>query len=129
MNTGAEAGESALKIAKRWGYYVKKIEENKAKLVFMKGNYWGRTYLACATSDEETRYEGFGPYSDNFFKLIDYNNPEALESYLKSDPNVCCVMLEPIQGEKGTIIPTNGYLTKVREICSKYNVLMCCDEI
>ena len=81
MNTGVEAGEAGLKIAKHWGYQVKKIPEDKARLVFMNGNYWGRTYLACATSDEKSRYDGFGPFPDDFYKLIDYNNAEALEEY------------------------------------------------
>ena len=75
MNAGVEAVESGMKIAKRWGYNVKKIPENKAKVVFMIGNFWGRTYAACATSEDPDRYEGFGPYpGEDFFKLIEYND-------------------------------------------------------
>ena len=130
MNAGVEAVESGMKIAKRWGYYVKKIPMNKAKVVFMVGNFWGRTYAACATSEDPDRYEGFGPYpGEDFFKLIEYNDAKELEDYLKNEPNVCAVIMEPIQGERGIMIPDKGYLPKVREICTKYNVLMCCDEI
>ena len=130
MNAGVEAVESGLKIAKRWGYNVKKIPKDKAKIVFMIGNFWGRTYAACATSEDPDRFEGFGPFpGEEFFKLIEYNDANALEDYLKNEPNVCAVILEPIQGERGIMIPDKGYLPKVREICTKYNVLMCCDEI
>ena len=129
MNGGVEAGESAVKIARRWGYRVKNIPDNQAKIVFAKGNFWGRTTYACATSDDPSRYEGFGPFQKDSHYLIEYNNIPALEKLLVDDSTICGVFLEPIQGENGVIIPNNGYLSKVSELCKKYNVLFIADEI
>ena len=129
MNGGVEAGESAVKIARRWGYRVKGIPDNKAKIVFAKGNFWGRTTYACATSDDPSRYEGFGPFPKDCHYLVEYNNIDALEKLLVEDSTICGVFLEPIQGENGVIIPDKGYLTKVSELCKKYNVLFIADEI
>eukprot|EP01022_Parablepharisma_sp_SALTPOND_P031815 TRINITY_DN817_c0_g1_i1.p2 TRINITY_DN817_c0_g1~~TRINITY_DN817_c0_g1_i1.p2 ORF type:complete len:631 (+),score=83.72 TRINITY_DN817_c0_g1_i1:390-2282(+) len=129
MNTGVEGGETAIKFARRWGYAKKKIPDNKAKVLFCNGNFWGRTIAACASSDDPERYKQFGPFEGLGFELIDYNNTEALEKKLKEDPNICAFMVEPIQGEAGVVIPTEGYLKKVRDICTKYNVLLICDEI
>lgn len=128
MNSGVEAGETAVKFARRWGYRVKNIPDNKASMVFMKGNFWGRTIHACGTSDDPSRYKDFGPFvtSDH---LVEYNNVEALSEVLKSDPNICAVMLEPIQGEAGFIIPSEDYLLKVRKLCNDHKVLMICDEV
>ena len=128
MNTGVEAGESGVKLARRWAYRVKKVPENKAKVLFAKGNFWGRTLAACASSDDPYRYHQFGPF-DMGFDLIDYGDANALEEALKADPNIAAYMLEPIQGEAGVVIPPDGYLRKVRELCTKYNVLMICDEV
>lgn len=128
MNSGVEAGETAVKFARRWGYRVKNIPDNKASMVFMKGNFWGRTIHACGTSDEPSRYKDFGPFLTNDH-LVEYNNVEALSQVLKSDPNICAVMLEPIQGEAGFIIPKEDYLLKVRQLCNEHKVLMICDEV
>ena len=129
MNSGVEAGESSVKFARKWGYKVKGIPENKAEIIFMNGNFWGRSIAACGSSDDKMRYENFGPFGGLGFSLIDYNNTTKLEEVLKDNSNICGVMLEPIQGENGVIIPDNGYLAKVRELCTKYNVLMIVDEV
>ena len=128
MNTGVEAGESGIKLARRWAYRVKKVPDNKAKVLFAKNNFWGRTLAACASSDDPGRFLQFGPFDMNF-ELIDYGDANALETALKADPNIAAFMVEPIQGEAGVVIPPAGYLRKVRELCTKYNVLLICDEV
>lgn len=95
MNTGVEAGDSAIKLARRWGYYQKKIPSNKAKILFAKGNFWGRSLAACASSDDPDRYLDFGPF-DMGFELVEYNNIEALENEFKKDPNIAAYFFEPI---------------------------------
>ncbi|XP_053621096.1 ornithine aminotransferase, mitochondrial [Plodia interpunctella] len=127
MNTGVEGGESACKIARKWGYKVKKIPDNQAKIVFAAGNFWGRTLSACSSSSDPSCYEGFGPFMPGF-KLIPYNDVQALETALQ-DPTVAAFFVEPVQGEAGVIIPDKGYLKKVRELCTKYNVLWIDDEV
>jgi ornithine--oxo-acid transaminase len=129
MNSGVEAGESALKISRRWAYEVKGLKDNSAKILFAKGNFWGRTLAACASSDDPERYHRFGPFDGLNFQLIDYGSVHALETALKEDPNVAAFMMEPIQGEKGVVIPHEGYLKEVRRLCSQYNVLFIADEI
>jgi ornithine--oxo-acid transaminase len=128
MNTGVEGGETAVKLCRKWGYRVKGIPENQAKVVFMEGNFWGRTLAAISSSTDEESYGGFGPYIPGF-SLCPYNDADALENMLKSDPNICAVMLEPIQGEAGVVVPDEGYLTRVREMCTAHNVLMVADEV
>ena len=128
MNTGVEGGETANKIARKWGYLKKGIKKNKARIVFAKGNFWGRTLAAISTSDDPLSYEGFGPYMPGY-DLIPYNNLDALEEILKEDPNICAFMVEPIQGEAGVIVPNDGYLSGVRSLCDKYNVLFIADEV
>ena len=128
MNTGVEGGETANKIARKWGYLKKGIKRNKARIVFAKGNFWGRTLAAISTSDDPLSYEGFGPYMPGY-DLIPYNNLDALELVLKEDPNICAFMVEPIQGEAGVIVPDEGYLSGVRSLCNKYNVLFIADEV
>ena len=127
MNTGVEGGETANKLARKWGYQKKGIEENKARIIFAKGNFWGRTLAAISSSDDPTSYEGFGPYMPGY-DLIPYNNLDALEEELK-DSNVCAFMVEPIQGEAGVVVPDEGYLAGVRSLCDKYNVLFIADEV
>ena len=129
MNGGVEAGESAIKIARRWGYVEKNIPKNKAKVIFAKGNFWGRTTYACATSDDPSRYEGFGPFQTDSHYLVEFNNTDELEKLLVEDPTICALYIEPIQGENGVVIPYKGYLTKVSQLCKKYNVLFIADEI
>ena len=127
MNTGVEGGETANKLARKWGYMKKGITENKARIIFAKGNFWGRTLAAISSSDDPTSYKGFGPYMPGY-DLIPYNNLDALETELK-DPNVCAFMVEPIQGEAGVVVPDEGYLAGVRTLCTKYNVLFIADEV
>jgi ornithine--oxo-acid transaminase len=127
MNTGVEGGETANKLARKWGYMKKGIAENKARIIFAKGNFWGRTLAAISSSDDPTSYKGFGPYMPGY-DLIPYNNLDALETELK-DPNVCAFMVEPIQGEAGVVVPEDGYLAGVRTLCTKYNVLFIADEV
>ena len=128
MNTGVEGGETAIKLARKWGYEVKGIPENQAEVLFAEGNFWGRTIAAISSSDDEDSYGNFGPYVP-LFKNIAYNDLDALENALKSNPNVCAFMVEPIQGEAGVVVPHDGYLKGVRELCSKYNVLFIADEV
>lgn len=127
MNTGVEGGETANKLARKWGYMKKGIAENKARIIFAKGNFWGRTLAAISSSDDPTSYKGFGPYMPGY-DLIPYNNLDALETELKN-PNVCAFMVEPIQGEAGVVVPDDGYLAGVRALCTKYNVLFIADEV
>ena len=127
MNTGVEGGETANKLARKWGYMRKGIPENEAKIIFVNGNFWGRTLAAISSSDDPSSYKGFGPYMPGY-NLIPYNDLNILEETLK-DPNVCAFMVEPIQGEAGVIVPDEGYLRGVREICDRYNVLFIADEV
>jgi ornithine--oxo-acid transaminase len=128
MNTGVEGGETAVKLARKWGYKVKGIAENQAKVVFVEGNFWGRTLAAISTSQDPSSYAGFGPYMPGFLS-IPYNDLNALETCLASDSNIAAFMFEPIQGEAGVVVPHEGYLTGVRALCTKYNVLMIADEV
>ena len=127
MNTGVEGGETANKLARKWGYMKKGIEENKARIIFANGNFWGRTLAAISSSDDPVSYKGFGPYMPGY-DLIPYNDLNALENELK-DPNVAAFMVEPIQGEAGVVVPDIGYLEGVRKLCDKYNVLFIADEV
>ena len=127
MNTGVEGGETAIKLCRKWAYEVKKIPENQAKIIFATGNFWGRTIAAVSSSTDPDSYLGFGPFVPGF-ELIPYNNTEALELAL-NDSNVAGFMVEPIQGEAGVVVPDDGYLKKVAEICKKHNVLLIADEV
>lgn len=127
MNTGVEGGETANKLARKWAYKVKGVEENKAKIVFADGNFWGRTLAAISTSNDPDSYSDFGPYMPGYVN-VPYNDLEALENELK-DPNCAAFMVEPIQGEAGVVVPDPGYLASVRKLCSQYNVLFIADEV
>jgi ornithine--oxo-acid transaminase len=127
MNSGAEAVETAIKLARRWGYQHKKVEPNNAKIIVCEGNFHGRTSTIISFSSDPSSFEGFGPYMPGF-EAIPYNNMEALETKL-SDPNVVGFLFEPIQGEAGIILPEEGYLKQVRALCHKHRVLMMADEI
>jgi ornithine--oxo-acid transaminase len=127
MNTGVEGGETAIKLARRWAYTKKGVAENQAKIIFAEGNFWGRTMAAISSSTDPSSYKGFGPFMPGF-GLVPYNDINALEEALK-DPNVAAFMVEPIQGEAGVVLPDDGYLTAVRNLCTKYNVLFIADEI
>ena len=127
MNTGVEGGETAFKLARRWSYDVKGVEKNKAVVIVAENNFWGRSIAAISSSTDPSSYGGFGPYVPGIVK-IPYNNVVALEEALQ-DKNVAAFMVEPIQGEAGVVVPDAGYLTKVRELCTKYNVLFIADEV
>jgi ornithine--oxo-acid transaminase len=127
MNTGVEGGETANKLARKWGYMKKNIPNDKARIIFAKGNFWGRTLAAISSSDDPLSYTGFGPYMPGY-DLIPYNDLNALERELQ-DPNVCAFMVEPIQGEAGVVVPDDGYLKGVSDLCKKYNVLFIADEV
>lgn len=127
MNTGVEGGETANKLARKWGYLKKRIPENKARIIFANGNFWGRTLAAISSSDDPLSFKGFGPYMPGY-DLIPYNDLPALEEAFK-DPNVCAFMVEPIQGEAGVVVPDDGYLAGVRKLCDQYNVLFIADEV
>ncbi|MEO0593393.1 MAG: ornithine--oxo-acid transaminase [Myxococcota bacterium] len=127
MNTGVEGGETAVKICRKWGYEKKGIPENQAQIIFVTGNFWGRTVAAVSTSDDPDCFTGFGPYTPGF-PTIPYNDLEALERALEN-PNVAGFMVEPIQGEAGVVVPEEGYLKKAHELCRAKNVLLICDEV
>ncbi|XP_032357320.1 ornithine aminotransferase, mitochondrial isoform X2 [Etheostoma spectabile] len=127
MNTGVEGGETACKLARKWAYNVKGVPKNQAKIIFANGNFWGRTMTAISSSNDPSSYEGFGPYMPGF-ELVPYNDIPSLEKAFQ-DPNVAAFMMEPIQGEAGVVVPDQGYLTKVRQLCTKYNVLWIADEV
>jgi len=128
MNTGVEGGETAIKLARKWGYEVKGIPSEKARVLFANGNFWGRTMAAISSSDDPDAYGSFGPYMPGF-SSIPYNDPASLEKELEKDPNIVAFMVEPIQGEAGVVVPKDGYMSEVKEICSRYNVLLIADEV
>jgi len=126
MNTGAEAVETAFKAARRWAYDVKGVEDGKAEIIACNGNFHGRTMLAVSLSSDEEYRRGFGPMLPNV-KLVDYGNLEALKAAIT--PNTAAFLIEPIQGEAGIVIPTEGFLKAARELCRENNVLFIADEI
>lgn len=157
MNTGVEGGETACKLARKWGYSSKNIPQNQAKIVFAEGNFWGRTMSAISSSTDPSSYDGFGPFMPGF-EVIPYDDLAALQRAL-TDPTVCAFMVEPIQGEAGVVVPKvtilfeylnirkhkamsnlyffkfvfikkkEGYLRGIRELCTKHNVLWIADEV
>jgi ornithine--oxo-acid transaminase len=127
MNTGVEGGETAVKLARRWGYDKKGIPTNEAKIIFASGNFWGRTLAAISSSTDPSSTRGFGPFMPGYI-IIPYNNLTALEEALQDD-RVAAFMVEPIQGEAGVIVPDDGYLKGAYDLCKKYNVLLIADEV
>ncbi len=128
MNTGVEAVETALKLARKWGYEVKGIPEGKAKIIFASHNFHGRTLSVISASTDPSSRGGFGPYMPGF-QIIPYNNIEALENALMEDPFVAAFIVEPIQGEAGVVVPDAGYLARVRQLCKASQVLFVADEV
>ena len=127
MNTGVEGGETAVKLARKWAYEVKKVPVNKAKIIFVEGNFWGRTLGAISSSTDPSSTTGFGPFMPGY-EIIPYNDIQALENALK-DKNVAAFMVEPIQGEAGVVVPDDDYLLKAYNLCKKSNVLFIADEV
>ena len=115
MNTGVEAAETAVKLARKWGYEIKNVPENKAVVLFPKDNFWGRSIAAISASTDTSSFGNYGPFVPNFEK-IEYNNITELENKLQSNSNIVAYMMEPILGEAGVIVPSNGYLENVRKI-------------
>lgn len=128
MNTGVEGGETAMKLARRWAYDVKKVPANEAKMVFVTGNFWGRTLAAISSSQDPSSTNGFGPFVPGYI-IVPYNDLNAIEEAFKAEPNIAGFMFEPIQGEAGVVVPHEGYIQGVRDLCTKYNVLMIADEV
>ncbi|MCB0571026.1 MAG: ornithine--oxo-acid transaminase [Phaeodactylibacter sp.] len=127
MNTGVEACETAVKLCRKWAYEVKGLPVNQAKIIFVAGNFWGRSLAAISSSTDSNTTRNFGPYMPGYI-VIPYNDLEALETALK-DPNVAGFMVEPIQGEAGVFVPDEGYLIQAFERCKKHNVLFIADEV
>ena len=127
MNTGVEGGETAVKLARKWAYLNKGVEKNKAKIIFVQGNFWGRTLAAISSSNDPLSTDGFGPFMPGY-EIIPYNDLSSLEEAIK-DPNVAAFMVEPIQGEAGVVVPDDDYLLKAYELCKKNNVLFIADEV
>ncbi|HMU43482.1 MAG TPA: ornithine--oxo-acid transaminase [Ignavibacteriaceae bacterium] len=127
MNTGVEGDETAVKLARKWAYEVKGIKKYEAKIIVANENFHGRTMMAVSASTDPDCYDGYGPYVPGFVK-IPFNNIPELEKALE-DPNVCAFLVEPIQGEAGVMVPDEGYLKKVQQLCKAKNVLLICDEV
>lgn len=128
MNTGVEAVETAMKLTRKWAYNVKGVEKNKARILFADNNFHGRTLSVISASSDPTAKNDFGPFMPGISR-IPYNDVKALENELASDSNIAGFIVEPIQGEAGVFVPDEGYLTKVAQLCKKYNVLFIADEI
>lgn len=128
MNTGAEAVETAIKICRKWAYEKKGIEEHDAVIVVCDNNFHGRTTTIISFSNDENARKNFGPYTDGFVK-IPYDDMESLQLVFENNDNIAGFLVEPIQGEAGVYVPSNEYLSKVKELCNKHNVLFIADEV
>jgi ornithine--oxo-acid transaminase len=128
MNTGAEAVETAVKISRKWAYEVKGIPEGEAQIIVCENNFHGRTTTIISFSNDPVARENFGPFTDGFLK-IPYDDTNALENTLKNNSNIAGFLVEPIQGEAGVYVPTEGYLAKAKALCETYNVLFIADEV
>ncbi len=126
MNTGAEAVETAIKAARKWGHTVKGIADGRAEIIVAKGNFAGRTTTIVGFSSEAQYRRGFGPFAPGFTSVT-YGDAAALEAAIT--PQTCAFLVEPVQGEAGIVVPPPGYLKAVREICTRHNVLLICDEV
>jgi ornithine--oxo-acid transaminase len=127
MNTGVEGGETAIKLCRKWAYEVKGVPTDQAKIIFVNGNFWGRTLAAISSSTDEACRKNFGPFLSGY-ELIPYNDLDALAEALK-DPNVAGFMVEPIQGEAGVVVPDDHYLKTAFDMCRESNVLFIADEV
>ncbi|HKX86585.1 MAG TPA: ornithine--oxo-acid transaminase [Flavobacterium sp.] len=128
MNTGAEAVETALKLCRKWAYEKKGINENEAQIIVCENNFHGRTTTIISFSNDENARKNFGPYTAGFIKIA-YDDLDALEKAITSSPNIAGFLVEPIQGEAGVYVPSEGYLAKAKALCEKYNVLFIADEV
>ena len=128
MNSGAEGVETAIKLCRKWGYEVKGIPNNEAKIIVCSKNFHGRTTTIVSFSSDDSSNQNFGPY-DNGFIEVNYSDLDALETALKNETHVAGFLVEPIQGEAGVYVPHEGYLAKAKQLCEQYNVLFIADEI
>ncbi|MEO0902314.1 MAG: ornithine--oxo-acid transaminase [Bacteroidota bacterium] len=128
MNTGAEAVETAVKICRRWGYQKKGIPTDQAKIIVCENNFHGRTTTIVSFSNDPVAKDNYGPYTEGFIRIA-YDNLDALEKALESDENIAGFLVEPIQGEAGVYVPSEGYLKEAKTLCEKYNVLFIADEV
>lgn len=128
MNTGAEAVETAIKLCRKYAYEVNGIDQNEAKIIVCENNFHGRTTTIISFSNDKDARKSFGPYTPGFIK-IEYDNLDVLEDTLKNTKNIAGFLVEPIQGEAGVYVPSEGYLTKAKALCEKYNVLFIADEV
>jgi ornithine--oxo-acid transaminase len=128
MNTGAEAVETALKLCRKWAYEVKGIPENQAQIIVCENNFHGRTTTIISFSNDESARKSFGPFTSGFLR-IPYDDIEALENALQSTPNIAGFLVEPIQGEAGVYVPSDGYLAKAKALCEQHNSLFIADEV
>lgn len=128
MNTGAEAVETAIKLCRKWAYEVKGIPENEAKIIVCENNFHGRTTTIISFSNDETARKSFGPFTSGFIK-IPYDDIDALEKALQSDKNIAGFLVEPIQGEAGVFVPSEGYLAQAKALCEQHKVLFIADEV
>lgn len=128
MNSGVEGGETALKLTRKWAYLVKGVPKDQAKTVYAVGNFWGRTLAAISASTDPESTDDYGPFLPGYL-TVPYNDLGALERLFQSDPNIAGFMVEPIQGEAGVVLPHEGYLRGVRQLCTQYNVLFIADEV
>ena len=128
MNTGAEAVETALKIARKWAYEVKGIDENKAEIIVCENNFHGRTTTIISFSNDPVARKNFGPYTKGFLK-IEYDNLQELQQALESSNTIAAFLVEPIQGEAGVYVPSEGYLAAAKKMCEDHNVLFIADEV
>lgn len=128
INSGAEGVETAIKLARKFGYVHKKIQKDNAKIITFNNNFHGRTIGILSGSSNEFYREDFGPFSNGFIKCK-YNDLESLKTAIDTDPNVCAILIEPIQGEGGIIVPDDGYLANIKKLCEANNILLIADEI
>ncbi len=126
MNTGAEAVETAIKVSRRWGYRVKGVPEDSASIIVMEGNFHGRTTTIISFSDDKVAHDDYGPYTPGF-RAVRYGDADSVRAAI--DDTTVAVLLEPIQGEGGVLIPPDGFLAEVRDICTEHGILMMADEI
>ena len=128
MNTGAEAVETALKLCRKWAYEVKGIDENKAEIIVCENNFHGRTTTIISFSNDPVARKNFGPFTNGFIK-IEYDNIAALKNALENNKNIAGFLVEPIQGEAGVYVPSEGYLESAKALCEEYGVLFIADEV
>ena len=129
MNTGVEGGETAIKLARKWAYEVKGVADGQAKIVFAENNFWGRTLAAISASSDPSARNHFGPYMPGY-EMVPYNNLKAVQTLFEQQgKNIAAIMLEPIQGEAGVVVPDDGYLAGVHRLCKKHNILLIADEV